>query len=95
MYQTRKQIAEFGEKIPTPLKERVNGKIIELENAINSEDVKKIKSATDELQREVVEIGQAIYGQQEASKPQDVTSDSTERKGGNDEVFDADVDVNK
>merc|ERR1712224_366110 len=53
VYQTRKQLTEFGEKITHQLKE-------------------------------VVEIGQAIYGQGAESKPEDKTSDN--------EVIDADID---
>jgi molecular chaperone DnaK (HSP70) len=96
VYQTRKQLSEFGEKIPKQLKDRVEEKLKELENAINSEDINKIKSTTDALQREVVEIGQAIYGQQETSSgPQDTTSDNTRRESSYDEVIDADVDEKK
>merc|ERR1712007_199721 len=56
VYQTRKQISEFGEKISEQLKNRVEDKIKELENALNSEDKTEILSKTDALQREVVEI---------------------------------------
>merc|ERR1719333_721707 len=94
-YQTRKQQSEFGDKIPQDLKDKVNGKIIELENAINLEDVKKIKSATDELQRDVVEIGQAIYGQQDATYGSDKkTNDNSGHKSKNNEVIDADIESN-
>merc|ERR1712224_981928 len=66
-YQTRKQLSEFGDKIPQDLKDKVTDKLRELENAIKSENTDKIKTATDVLQRDVVEIGQAIYGQQDAT----------------------------
>merc|ERR1712054_44719 len=81
VYQTRKQISEFGEKISEQLKNRVEDKIKELENALNSGDKTEILSKTDALQREVVEIGQAIYGQQGSpSTAQDATTDSSKRE---------------
>jgi len=95
-YQTRKQLSEFGDKIPQDLKDKVTDKLRELEDAIKSEDTDKIKTATDVLQRDVVEIGQAIYGQQDATYGSDKkTNDNSGRESKNDEVIDADVESNK
>merc|ERR1712193_128672 len=92
VYQTRKQISELGEKISEQLKNRVEDKIRELENALNSKDKIETLSKTDALQREVVEIGQAIYGQQGSSYGSDKkTNDNSGRESKNDEVIDADV----
>merc|ERR1711881_186039 len=41
VYQTRKQLTEFGEKLPSDLKERVENRIKDLEVAINTDDVTK------------------------------------------------------
>merc|ERR1712072_131228 len=90
VYQTRKQLSEFGEKISDELRNRVEQKIKELEDALNSEDKTKISSATDALQREVVEIGQAIYGQQgSTSEANDTTNDNVGRESSkNQDVID-------
>merc|ERR1712178_350153 len=47
VYQTRKQLSEFGEKISEQLKNRVEDKIKELESALNSGDKTEILSKTD------------------------------------------------
>jgi chaperone protein DnaK len=95
-YQTRKQLSEFGDKIPQDLKDKVTDKLRELEDAIKSEDTDKIKTATDVLQRDVVEIGQAIYRQQDAIyRSNKKTNDNLGHKSKNDEVIDADVESNK
>merc|ERR1719333_196099 len=94
-YQTRKQLSEFGDKIPQDLKDKVTDKLRELEDAIKSEDTDKIKTATDVLQRDVVEIGQAIYGQQDATYGSDKkTNDNSGHKSKNNEVIDADIESN-
>lgn len=96
VYQTRKQLSEFDDKIPQDLKDKVTDKLRELEDAIKSEDTDKIKTATDVLQRDVIEIGQAIYGQQDATYGSDKkTNDNSGRESKNDEVIDADVESNK
>jgi len=96
VYQTRKQLSEFGDKITQDLRDKVTDKLRELEDAIKSDNTDKIKTATDALQRDVIEIGQAIYGQQEATNGSDSkTNDNSGRESKQDEVIDADVENNK
>merc|ERR1712190_242303 len=52
VYQTRKQLTEFNDKIPTDLKERITEKIEKLEEAIKSDNTANIKTAIDSLQTE-------------------------------------------
>jgi len=95
IYQTRKQLSEFDEKITPELKQKIEDKVKDLEDAIKTENSDKIKSATDALQHDVVEVGQAIYGQQETTSSSDKTNDNSAAKSNQDEVIDADVEGNK
>ena len=63
VYQTRKQLTEFGEKLPADVKDKVEAKVNALEEAIKTDDTAKIKSAMDEVQQEAMQMGQAMYGQ--------------------------------
>jgi len=96
VYQTLKQLSEFGEKLNDDLKNRVEGKIKELEEAMKTDDVTKIKSATATLQEEVVNIGKDMYSQQgDASSAQAATNGSSENTGPKDDVIDTDFKDNK
>ncbi len=65
-YQTEKQLAEFGDKIDAESKKAIEDKNEALKEAAKSEDVEKIKTAMDELQKAAQKIGEAMY--QEAQK---------------------------
>lgn len=62
VYQTRKQLGEFGDKVPEDVKKTVEGKISELEEAVKQDDVEKMKAKMEELSQEVTKIGEAMYG---------------------------------
>ena len=63
VYQTEKQLAEFDEKLPQEIKDKVNAKLTDVKDAIPSEDADKINGAVEALQKEVMEMGQAVYSQ--------------------------------
>jgi len=63
VYQTEKQITELGEKIPADIKTKVEEKVAALKEAIAADDTEKMKSAQEELQQEVMAMGQAVYSQ--------------------------------
>jgi chaperone protein DnaK len=91
IYQTLKQLSEFGEKIDKDLKNRVEERVRELEEVVKTDDVTKIKSATASLQEEVVNIGKAMYSPQgNASGAQTATNDSSESAESKDDVIDTD-----
>jgi chaperone protein DnaK len=96
IYQTLKQLSEFGEKIDKDLKNRVEERVRELEEVVKTDDVTKIKSATASLQEEVVNIGKAMYSPQgNASGAQTATNDSSESAESKDDVIDTDFKDNK
>jgi chaperone protein DnaK len=96
IYQTLKQLSEFGEKIDKDLKNRVEERVRELEEVVKTDDVTKIKSATASLQEEVVNIGKAMYSPQgNASGAQTATNDSSESAESKNDVIDTDFKDNK
>lgn len=63
VYQTRKQLTEFKDKLPADVSSKVEAKVKDLEEAIKTDDTGKIKAAMDTLQQEVMAMGQAMYSQ--------------------------------
>jgi molecular chaperone DnaK (HSP70) len=93
VYQTRKQLAELGEKLPNDLKEKVENKVRELEEALNTDDTNRMRTLIDDLQKEVTNIGQVLYSQQDTKTNEQRAKDVTEKKEkeNKNDVIDADV----
>lgn len=66
IYQTEKQLKELGDKIPAPVKEKVESKLQELKDSLSGSSTQTIKDAMAALNQEVMQIGQSVYGQQGA-----------------------------
>lgn len=62
IYQTRKQLKEFEEKVPADLRSRMEGKLNALQSAIAADDLEAMKQGMSELQQEAMQMGQAVYG---------------------------------
>ncbi|KAH9626274.1 hypothetical protein KSS87_018880 [Heliosperma pusillum] len=97
VYQTEKQLKELGDKVPGPVKEKVESKLGELRDAISGGQTQAIKDAMAALNQEVMQLGQSLYNQPGAGGAPDgpapgadsQTSDST-GKGPEGDVIDAD-----
>ncbi|WVZ89949.1 hypothetical protein U9M48_036294 [Paspalum notatum var. saurae] len=63
VYQTEKQLKELGDKVPAPVKEKVDVKLQELKDAISGGSTQSMKDAMAALNQEVMQIGQAMYNQ--------------------------------
>jgi len=63
-YHIEKIIKENEDKIPADTKSRLEEIIRDLRNAINKDDIAKIKMLYDDLQRESMKIGEYLYKQQ-------------------------------
>ncbi|KAM0826014.1 hypothetical protein ACQ4PT_069164 [Festuca glaucescens] len=63
VYQTEKQLKELGDKVPAPVKEKVDVKLQELKDAIAGGSTQSMKTAMEALNQEVMQIGQAMYNQ--------------------------------
>ncbi|ABX32343.1 chaperone protein DnaK [Petrotoga mobilis SJ95] len=64
IYQTEKLLRENGDKIPDNLKINIEEKTKELKQALEEDNVGKIKIVKDELQQEIMKVGQYIYQNQ-------------------------------
>ncbi|HLD33641.1 MAG TPA: molecular chaperone DnaK [Candidatus Nanoarchaeia archaeon] len=62
IHQTRKTLEEFKEKIPADVKSKIEEKLKLLEDAKASDDLSAIKSAMEDLNKEVMNIGAQMYG---------------------------------
>lgn len=85
VYQTEKQLKELGEKIPGPVKEKVELKLKELKDAIADGSTQSMKDAMTVLNQEVMQLGQSLYNQPGAE-----TGPSDSSKGSEDGAIDAD-----
>ncbi len=66
VYQTEKFIKDNDEKLPEDPKERVQGCIAKVNEALKGTDVAAIKSAVEELANESQQLGSALYAQTQA-----------------------------
>ncbi|XP_050378993.1 stromal 70 kDa heat shock-related protein, chloroplastic-like [Argentina anserina] len=63
VYQTEKQLKELGDKVPAPVKEKVEAKLGELKEAISGGSTQAIKDTMAALNQEVMQLGQSLYNQ--------------------------------
>ncbi|CAN1305850.1 Stromal 70 kDa heat shock-related protein, chloroplastic [Linum perenne] len=88
VYQTEKQLKELGEKVPAPVKEKVESKLKELKEAIDGGVTQTIKDAMAALNQEVMQLGQSLYNQQGA--PGAAAAGDATGSGVEGDVIDAD-----
>jgi molecular chaperone DnaK len=62
-YQLEKTLRELGDKVPTAERSTIEGKINDLKQAAQGEDVSRIKKATDEAQNAFHALSQQLYAQ--------------------------------
>ena len=77
-YQTKKQLEELGSKIGTTEKEKVESLITQLEAAIQTDDITEIKSLSENVKQVMMEIGQKVYSQADATDGNATTDDPIE-----------------
>ncbi|MCC6321244.1 MAG: molecular chaperone DnaK [Phycisphaerales bacterium] len=96
--QTRKSLEEHGGKVSPEARGQIESAITSLETAIKGEDKDAIERAMKELEKAGMELGKAVY-EAEAAKhkgaagPTDAGSDNAAKKGGKDDVIDAEFEV--
>jgi molecular chaperone DnaK len=69
VFQTRKQVKEFGEKMPANLKAKVEAAADALDAAVKSGDAAEIKTKTDEMNTAWNEASAAMYQSASAGQP--------------------------
>jgi len=69
VYTAERTMREQGDKIPSDLRQEVEGKIAAVRSALQGTDVSYINSTTKELSEAMQKIGAAVYGQQAGAPP--------------------------
>ncbi len=96
VYQADKQVKEFGDKVSAADKEKVEGLIKSLQEALAKDDDDQIKTLMPELQQALYTIGASMYQQGEGQTPPPSDDTNTPPQGGNgDDVIDAEFSETK
>ena len=62
-YQAEKTLRELGDKVSSSLRSEIEEKVKDVRAALAGDDVARMRSASEELERAMQRIGQEIYGQ--------------------------------
>jgi molecular chaperone DnaK len=94
IFQSEKQLKEFGDKVPAEKKTPIEEALNQLKEAHKSEDLAGIDQATEALNTAWQAASQDMYNAQqesgEASQPGDPEGEPSPEKGNDDEVTDVD-----
>ena len=71
VYNTEKSLLDNVDKVPQELKEEVEGKIAVLKNAIASDSVAEIQTASTDLNAALQRLGEAVYSQAAAASQEE------------------------
>lgn len=93
VFQTEKQLSEYGDKIPADKKEAIQSAVNKLKDAHKAEDLTGIDAATTELNNAWSAASQDIYNAQQAQGGQAGPQEgaSSDQQGGNNEGQPEDV----
>jgi len=93
IHSTQKSLSELGDKVTGEVKSGIESAVAELKSAVGGEDVEAITAKTQALAQASMKLGELLYANQ-PSPDQDGGSapgpDASAKKGGNDNVVDAD-----
>jgi molecular chaperone DnaK len=67
-YSIEKTLQDLGDKVPADIKKDVEEKIAALRDALKTDDVERIKSATEALRAASTKIGEVMYQQEQAKQ---------------------------
>ena len=93
VYQTEKQLKDLGDKVPANVKQPVEEAIEKLKKSIERDDTEAMKADSKALEDKLMEIGQAVYQQQQAGGAAGAQPgpDAAQGKKNDDGVVDAEV----
>jgi molecular chaperone DnaK len=97
-YQAEKQLSDLGDKVPAADKEKIDGLVKELRDAIQADDFDRIKAAKENLEQTLYQMTTNLY--QQAGGDAGATGGAEEAgptgsSGGGDDVIDADFTESK
>ncbi|MFB0924742.1 MAG: Hsp70 family protein, partial [Vicingaceae bacterium] len=86
IFQTEKQLAEYGDKLPADKKAPIEEALVELKASYEAKDLVGMKANTEKLNTVFQAASQEMYAQQEQAGAQPEAN----AEGGEDEVTDVD-----
>lgn len=78
IYSTEKTINEAGDKLDSGVKDQIREEIKKTREALETDDLEKIKTAIEDLSKKVQEVGSAIYEQAGAAGGQEAQAEEPE-----------------
>lgn len=103
IYQTEKQLKEFGDKVPADVRSRIESAMNNLKEAIKGDDGEAIRRALDNFNSEVQLLGKTLYeeaakrqaasGSAKTSGTQTPPPEGEVRRKGSDDVIDAEFEA--
>lgn len=91
-YAAEKALREFGDKVPAEVRSDIETKTAEVKSIAQTDDIEKIKSATEVLGQAIQKIGASVYEQnQAAGQPEADSSSSESTSNENPDVVDGEV----
>ncbi|MBX3037249.1 MAG: molecular chaperone DnaK [Anaerolineales bacterium] len=76
VYAAEKALREFGDKVPAEVRSDIESKVAEVKSVAQTEDVEKMKSATEALGQAIQKIGASVYEQNQAGAGSEAGSSS-------------------
>ncbi|WP_299309560.1 molecular chaperone DnaK [uncultured Croceicoccus sp.] len=91
VHSTEQQLSENGDKIDASLKSDIEAAVAEVKTALEGEDIDAIKSKSEALAQKAMQMGQAMYEQQQAegAAATDGAAAGSEAGGAEEDVVDA------
>jgi molecular chaperone DnaK len=91
-YQTEKTLRELGDKVPANERSNIESKVNELKQAAQTDDLARIKKATEEVQQAFYALSQQLYAQgQPQPQGQGEGGPSGQRPGNEGDVIEGEV----
>ncbi len=85
VYQTEKALRDLGDKVPSAERSTIEGKINDLKSAAQTDDVNRIKQASEDVQQAFHALSQQLYAQGQP-QPETPGGPSAPNNGGDDVI---------
>ncbi len=90
VYQTEKALRDLGDKVPSAERATIEGKINDLKSASQTDDVNRIKKASEDVQQAFHALSQQLYAQGQP-QPETQGGPSASPNHGGDDVIEGEV----
>ncbi len=90
VYQTEKALRDLGDKVPSAERSTIEGKLNDLKSASQTDDVNRIRKASEEVEQAFHALSQQLYSQGQP-QPETQGGPSTPNNNGGDDVIEGEV----